>query len=65
MQKHIAMLTPLIRCSSISSFEFASSAGSGQACIHDERMRWRTRSGNISKMAAANDEANHAWRVAA
>lgn len=39
--------------SSISSFEFASSAGSGQAGT--ERMRWRTASGGISKKAAAND----------
>ena len=31
----------------------------------NDRMRWRTRSENISKKTAANDEIANAWRVAA
>jgi hypothetical protein len=49
--------------STISSFEFVPSAG--QACIHDERMRWRLIAETISNRAAANDELANAWRIAA
>jgi hypothetical protein len=72
MQKHNAMLTPLI----ITGFEFADGTilttrellARGfdlDGTAGDDQMRWRTRSENISKKTVANDETANAWRIAA
>lgn len=56
MRKLNVMLTPLI---SLGALPYA------QAYDTTDRMQWRVRAATINSDKVANDEAVHAWRVAA